>query len=82
MRGARDQITLGMMGECVGRPEGGRDGGSGRNAARFKPRDQVFGKPVFAAPEMGASRNIEPEARRRGRGGGGAVTLRPGRERR
>jgi hypothetical protein len=70
---------LGVMGERVGRPEGGRDGGFCRNAARFKPRDQVFGKLVFAAPEMGASCDIEPQAAWRGRSGGGTVALRPGR---
>ena len=51
---------LGVMGESVGRPEGGRDGGAGLDAPRFKACDQIFGKPVFAVPEMGASRNIEP----------------------
>ena len=51
---------LGVMSERVGRPEGGRDGGFCRNAARCKPSDQIFGKRFFAAPEMGASRNIEP----------------------
>src|SRR5208337_247083 len=75
--GKCDQKTLGMMSERVGRPEGGRDGGLGLDAARFEPRDQVFGKPVFAAPEVSASRNIEPQAAWQGRGGGGAVTLHP-----
>ena len=48
------------------------------HAARFEPRDQVFGQPVFAVPKMGASRDIEPQAAGRGGRRSGGIALRPG----
>ena len=57
-----NDVAVGVMGERESRAEGWGDGGAGGDAARFEPAEQVFGKRGFAAPEMGASGNIEPEA--------------------